>query len=77
MKQKFEFSPLQNVAWVVMTVGSMLGIYGFLGTQTDVKDPFVIGVYFVVCAVVAWGSRRFIADNVDENGRYKPRNKQR
>jgi hypothetical protein len=75
MQKKPEFSSGQNLAWSVMSIVAMVGIYAFLGTQTDVKDPFVIGVYFIVCAVVLWGSRRFIADNVDENGKYKPKSK--
>jgi hypothetical protein len=75
MKQKIEFSRGQNLVWGTMSIVAIVGIYAFLGTQTDVKDPFVNCVYFVVCAVVVWGARRFVADNVDESGRYKPRDK--
>lgn len=64
---------MQNVVWKTASIASVIGIFGFLATQTDVKDPFVIGVYFVVCAVVVWGCRRFVVDNIDENGRYKPK----
>jgi hypothetical protein len=67
------FTHMQNLVWKVISIGSVIGIFGFLATQTDVKDPFVIGVYFVVCAVIVWGARRFVADNVDEKGRYKPK----
>ena len=75
MDKKSELSPMQTFVWRIICVGSMIGIYIFLGTQTDIKDPFVIGVYFVFCAVIVWGSRRFVAANVDENGRYKPKGK--
>jgi hypothetical protein len=75
MEKKPDFSPSQNLVWRIICVGSMIGIYIFLGTQTDVKDPFVIGVYFFTCAVVAWGSRRFVAANVDESGKYRPKSK--
>jgi hypothetical protein len=73
MKKSTSFTPMQNLVWNTISIGSVIGIFGFLATQTDVKDPFVIGVYFVVCAVVVWGARRFVADNVDEKGRYKPK----
>jgi hypothetical protein len=75
MDKKIAFSPGQNLVWRIICIVAMVGIYAFLGTQTDIKDPFVIGVYFVFCAVIVWGSRRFVAANVDENGRYKPKGK--
>ena len=71
MKRKSEFSRSQNRIWQIGSVGSMIGIYFFLSTQVDVREPFVIGVYLVSSAVVVWACRRFVLDNVDENGRLK------
>lgn len=69
MEKKKQLSRAQNVVWQVGSITSMIGIYFFLSTQTDMRQPFMIGLYLVICAAIVWGMRRYVLDNVDDRGR--------
>ncbi len=43
---------------------AMVGIFAFLSTQTDVRDPFVIAVFLLCCVGIILALNRYIKKNV-------------
>jgi L-asparagine transporter-like permease len=70
-----ELSPLQTLAWRVMTLVAMIGVYFVLSRENDIREPFVAGVFIAISLAIAFFSRKFVRDNSDSDGKPLKRKK--
>ena len=70
-----EFTRRQTRIWQVASLVFVLGIFYFLNTQVDVREPVVIVVYIICCIVGIWALRRFVAANYGDSNRARKTNR--
>ena len=64
-----EFTRRQTRIWQAASFVFVLGVFYFLSTQVDVREPVVIVVYIICCVAGIWALRRFVAANYGDSKR--------